>query len=75
MVPITALIDDGEGTYIAAAEEGKVRRIPVSTGVDGDVEIEVIPREGYELTEGMMVITNPNTELADGMDVTVTSQE
>lgn len=52
-----------------------MRRIPVSTGVDGDVEIEVIPREGYELTEGMMVITNPNTELADGMDVTVTSQE
>lgn len=75
VVPITALIDNGEGTCIAAAEEGKIRLIPVSTGVDGDVEIEVIPKEGYELTEGMMVITNPNTQLTDGMDVTVASQE
>lgn len=75
VVPITALIDNGEGTYIATAQEGKVRRIPVSTGVDGDVEIQVIPQEGYELTEGMMIITNPNTTLTDGMDVTIMSQE
>ena len=75
VVPITALIDNGEGTYIAVAQEGKVRRIPVSTGVDGDVEIQVIPQEGYELTEGMMIITNPNTTLTDGMDVTIMSQE
>ena len=75
VVPITALIDNGEGTYIAVAQEGKVRRIPVSTGVDGDVEIQVVPQEGYELTQGMMVITNPNTTLTDGMDVTIVSQE
>lgn len=75
VVPITALIDNGEGTFIAVAQEGKVRRIPVSTGVDGDVEIQVIPQEGYELTEGMMIITNPNTTLTDGMDVTIMSQE
>ena len=75
VVPITALIDNGEGTYIATAQEGKVRRIPVSTGVDGDVEIQVIPQEGYELTQGMMVITNPNTTLTDGMDVAIMSQE
>ena len=49
MVPVTALIDDGEATYIAVVEEQKVRRIPVTLGVDGDVNVEVIPADGYRV--------------------------
>ncbi len=75
VVPVTALIEDGEGTYIAVVSDGKVKRIPVVTGVDGDIRIQVTAQEGFELTEGMQVIVNANTQLADGMDVLVTSQE
>lgn len=74
VVPVTALIDDGEATYIAVVEEQKVRRIPVTLGVDGDVNVEVIPADGSEFTEGMQVILNPGPMTVDGALVTVLPQ-
>ena len=74
MVPVTALIDDGEATYIAVVEEQKVRRIPVTLGVDGDVNVEVIPADGSEFTEGMQDILNPGPMTVDGALVTVLPQ-
>ena len=74
VVPVTALIDDGEASYIAVVEEQKVRRIPVTLGVDGDVNVEVIPADGSELTEGMQVILNPGPMTVDGALVTVMPQ-
>ena len=69
VVPITALMDGEEGSRIAVVREGKARWIPVETGVDGDVRIQVIPKDGYELEEGMEVITNPDATLREGMEV------
>ena len=69
VVPITALMDGEEGSRIAVVREGKARWIPVDTGVDGDVRIQVIPKDGYELEEGMEVITNPDATLREGMEV------
>ena len=74
VVPVTSLIDDGEATYIAVVEEQKVRRIPVTLGVDGDVNVEVIPADGSEFTEGMQVILNPEPMTVDGALVTVLPQ-
>ena len=74
VVPVTSLIDDGEATYIAGVEEQKVRRIPVTLGVDGDVNVEVIPADGSEFTEGMQVILNPGPMTVDGALVTVLPQ-
>ena len=74
VVPVTSLIDDGEATYIAVVEEQKVRRIPVTLGVDGDVNVEVIPADGSEFTEGMQVILNPGPMTVDGALVTVLPQ-
>ena len=74
VVPVTSLIDDGEATYIAVVEEQKVRRIPVTLGVDGDVNVEVIPADGSEFTEGMQVILKPGPMTVDGALVTVLPQ-
>ena len=70
-VPATAVFDRGDGPCIAVAENMRVRIIPVTLGVDGDVEVEVIPREGDVLTEGMQVITNPEPQTEDGIAVTI----
>ena len=70
-VPVTAVFDRGDGPCIAVAENMRVRIIPVTLGVDGDVEVEVIPREGDVLTEGMQVITNPEPQTEDGTAVTI----
>lgn len=50
----------------------KVRRIPVTTGVDGDVVVEVIPTDDTVLEEGMQVISNPGPHLVDGAAVLIT---
>ena len=72
VVPTSALFDDGEVTYIAIVQDMKVKRIPVTMGVDGDVVVEVIPADGTVLEEGMQVITNPGPHLADGAAVLIT---
>ena len=72
VVPTSALFDDGEVTYIAIVQDMRVKRIPVTMGVDGDVVVEVIPADGTVLEEGMQVITNPGPHLADGAAVLIT---
>ena len=67
VVPNTALIEEADATYVAVLEDGKIRRVPVTLGVDGDLNVEVIPIVEQDLTEGMMVVTNPSPDLVDGM--------
>lgn len=71
VVPVTAVMDGPEGSSIIVAENGKARFIPVTLGVDGDVNVEIIPAEGQELSEGMEVITGGGAGLTDGAAVTV----
>lgn len=71
VVPASALFDDGDVTYIAVVQDMKVKRIPVTLGVDGDVSMEVIPAGDIMLEEGMQVITNPNAMLTDGAAVMI----
>lgn len=71
-VPSSALFDEGDVTYIAIVQDMKVKRIPVTMGVDGDVVVEVIPADGTVLEEGMQVITNPGPQLIDGAAVLIT---
>lgn len=75
VVPVTALSDmpDG-GDGIAVVEGGRIRFIPVKMGIDGDVNVEVIPTDGSQLEEGMMVVIGGGEGLADGMAVTIQPQ-
>ena len=72
VVPSTALFDEGDVTYIDIVQDMKVKRIPVTLGVDGDVVVEIIPADDTVLEEGMQVITNPGPQLSDGTSVLIT---
>lgn len=67
-VPMTALVQNDEGTFIATVENNTVKLIPVETGVEGDVSVEI---KGEGLSEGLNYITAPDAALQDGMAVTV----
>ncbi|MBT9779830.1 efflux RND transporter periplasmic adaptor subunit [Clostridium sp. MCC353] len=71
LVPVTALIQKEDGDYIAAVNNGIIQMIPVETGVESDIQIEVIPKEGAALEENMTIVTNPNGSFEDGMAVAV----
>ena len=43
--------------------------IPVTTGVESDLEVEINAVEEGALTEGMMIVTSP-AGLVEGMTVT-----
>ena len=74
VVPTTALLDDGDTTYIVIVQDMKIKRIPVTLGVDGDVSVEVILADGTVLEEGMQVVMSPGPHLMDGTDVIVRPQ-
>ena len=68
-VPIAAVIQKDDGTYIAAVDNNVVKMIPVETGVESDVSIEI---KGDGLTDGMLYITAPTADLTDGTAVIAT---
>lgn len=72
VVPISSVIQQPDGSMvIAAVEDNKVKYIPVETGVESDIEAEIVPKEEGALTEGMQVIETPSPMMTDGMAVIV----
>lgn len=70
VVPGSAVIDQADGSYIAAVNGGTVELIPVDRGVESDIQTEVKARGEIPLEEGMQIITSPDAGLTDGMAVT-----
>lgn len=72
VVPISALIQQPDDSMvIAAVDHNTVKFIPVKTGVENDIQVEIIPEEEGALTEGMQMIDSPSDMIADGMTVAV----
>ncbi|PNV59333.1 efflux transporter periplasmic adaptor subunit [Clostridium sp. chh4-2] len=71
VVPVTSLIQKEDGTYISAVKNGIIQMIPVETGVESDIQVEVIPKDEASLEENMMIVTNPSGNFEDGMAVAV----
>lgn len=69
VVPISALLSREDGTYIAAVENEVVKLVKVETGVESDIQVEIISVEEGAVQEGANVIVNPAPNLADGMTV------
>lgn len=65
--PISAVFDKDGEKYVAVVENGAIRLIPVVTGIESDIQIQI--SEG-SLAEGMRLITNPDASMADGQLVT-----
>ncbi len=69
IVPISCVLETEEGLYVLTVEQGLIRRIPVETGVESDIQVQIIPTEEGTLTEGMGIVAAPNEALTDGMKV------
>lgn len=66
VVPMGALVEQEGGTYLASVENNVVKMIPVETGVESDVQVEI---KGEGLAEGLFYIPSPGPFLMDGMAV------
>lgn len=73
----TALIQNADGSMAVAVVqvpagggEGIVHLVPVKTGVESDLEAQVIPETDGALTEGMLIAAMP-AGLRDGMKIAV----
>ena len=74
VVPVSALMQQDDGTQaIVTVENNSLHMIPVETGVESDIQIEVFPAEGFQLTEGMQVVTIASPQLTEGMQVMITA--
>lgn len=65
VVPTGAIVRQGEESYLMTVENGIARQIPVETGVESDVDVEI---RGDGLTEGLSYIISPGM-VTDGMAV------
>ena len=71
IVPAAALLQKEDGSlYIQKAENGKVSLIPVDVGLEGDVNVEILPLEEGSLKEGDHILTAADSALSDGAAVT-----
>ena len=68
VVPMGALLDKEGTLYLATVENNAVKLIPVETGVESDVAVEV---KGEGLAEGLSYIASPAGFMEDGTPVTV----
>ncbi len=69
VVPSSALAERENGTCIAVADQGILRWIPVQTGVDADVSVQVLPETEGSLKEGMQVLSEPDISLKEGTKI------
>ncbi len=71
VVPVSAVLEREDGTYLAVVENGLVKLYPVETGVESDVSMEV---KGEGLNENLTYIVTPEPMMTDGMAVTAMPQ-
>ncbi len=64
VAPLEAILDvDGE-KYVLLGNDGTIKRVKVTTGVEGLTNVEI---SSSELKAGDIIITNPSLDYADGM--------
>lgn len=68
-VPVSAVFEEGDTSWVAAVKDGCIHRIPVTTGIDGELNVELIPEEEGALTEGMLIVTTGGEALSEGQSV------
>lgn len=73
-VPMSAIFEDSGNTYVQTVREGLVHWVPVTLGIEGDVEVEIIPAEGETLDETSQVLTAPSPMYSEGMAVMAMAQ-
>ena len=69
-VPVSAVFEKDGNNYVQEITDGTVSWIPVDIGVEGDVDMEIIPEDGKTLDETSVLIASPGEQYPDGMAVT-----
>lgn len=72
VVPVSAVLQQDGKTCLAAVEKNVVKLIPVETGVESDISVEV---KGEGLYEGLTYVTVPDGMMTDGTLVTAVSMD
>ena len=67
VVPMSALWEDEEGTFLYIARDGKAVKTKVETGVRNEEEVEVLSG----IAEGDIVVWNDTSEIKDGASIKV----
>lgn len=68
-VPVSAVMEKDGAAYVQELTDGVVSWVPVTIGVEGDVEAEIIPKEGHALDENSLLIAEPGEQYPEGMAV------
>lgn len=68
-VPVSAVFDKDGTSYVQAVNDGAVHWIPVTAGVESDIETELIPGEGESLNESSVLLASPGEMYSEGMAV------
>ena len=68
-VPVSAVMEKDGTAYVQELTDGAVSWVPVTIGVEGDVEAEIIPQEGHALDENSLLIAEPGEQYPEGMSV------
>ena len=71
VVPLSAVITGEDGSsQMAFVEDGKIHIVPVKTGVESDVSVEVSPvNEDAVFKEGAHFVSAPDASLTEGLAV------
>lgn len=71
VVPLSAVITGEDGSsQMAFVEDGKIHIVPVKTGVESDVSVEVSPlKEDAVFKEGAHFVSAPDASLTEGLAV------
>ncbi len=74
VIPISALRTEADGSNsIVTVENGVCSIVPVTTGIESDISIEIFPAEGTELQPGTEYIITPDPSLTEGSKVVAMS--
>ena len=73
-VPVAAVTERNGVSMVLAVKDGMIHEVPVQTGIEGDVELEILPGEGEELDETTQIVAAPSEGLTEGMAVTAMAQ-
>ena len=71
---VLAVTERNGVSMVLAVKDGMIHEVPVQTGIEGDVELEILPGEGEELDETTQIVAAPSEGLTEGMAVTAMAQ-
>lgn len=73
-VPFSFLLEQDGTTYVQSVADGKIHWVPVTTGVESDIDTEITPAEGEVLDENTQLVAVPAAMYTEGMAVTAVAQ-